>query len=91
MEFSLQFGNERSWIPITLAILNRTIETRAKAISIGTAGNVLIREYLPELNVTNRGDNTQHSVTINFVISRSQWILFSFVGYRHVDFLLIRQ
>ena len=67
VEFSLQFGNERGWIPITLAILNGTNETRASAISIGTddaAGNVLIREYLPELNVTNRGDNTQHSVTI---------------------------
>ena len=43
------------------------MERRTNAISIGTddaAGNDLIRGYLPELNVSSRGDNTQHSVTI---------------------------
>ena len=67
VEFSLQFGNERGWIPITLAILSGTTETRASTISIGTddaAGNVLIRGYLPKLNVSSRGNNTRHSVTI---------------------------
>ena len=65
VEFSLQFGSQRNWIPITLTILSRN--DRNNDISIGTdyaEGNVLIREYLPELKVASRGANTQHSVTI---------------------------
>ena len=65
VEFSLQFGSQRSWIPITLTFLSRN--DRNSDISIGTddaEGNVLIREYLPELRVASRGANTQHSVTI---------------------------
>ena len=64
VEFSLQFGSERGWIPITLAILRTA---RLDSISIGTddaEGNVLIREYLPELKVASLGDNTLHSVTV---------------------------
>ena len=66
VEFSLQFGSERGWIPITLAILSGNTG-RSIYFSIGTAdteGNVLIRGYLSELNETSRGANTQHSVTI---------------------------
>ena len=62
VEFSLQFGSQRSWIPITLTSLGGSI--RNSDIFIGTEdaeGNVLIREYLPELKA---GVNTQHSVTI---------------------------
>ena len=66
VEFSVQFGSERGWIPITLAILSgRT--GRNNVISIGTddtEGNVLIRGYLPELKVASLGDNTLHSVTV---------------------------
>ena len=66
VEFSVQFGSERGWIPITLAILSGgTI--RAYLILIGTEdteGNVLIRGYLPEQNELIRGVNTQHSVTV---------------------------
>ena len=65
--FSLQFGSERGWIPIILAIRNNTINKRRKVISIGinyTKSNVLIRGYLPELKEASHGDNTLHSVTI---------------------------
>ena len=66
VEFSLQFGSERGWIPITLAILSgRT--GRDDFILIGTEdteGNVLIRGYLPEQNELIRGVNTRYSVTI---------------------------
>ena len=65
VEFSLQFGSERGWIPITLAILSDR-RTGASSI-IGTddaEGNVLIREYLPELKVASLDANTQYSVTI---------------------------
>ena len=66
VEFSLQFGSERGWIPITLAILSG-YTGRSIYFSIGTAdteGNVLIRGYSSELNEISRGANTQHSVTI---------------------------
>ena len=66
MEFSLQFGSERGWIPITLAILSGKTD-RSNFFSIGTPdteGNVLIRGYSFELNAISRGANTQHSVTI---------------------------
>ena len=66
VEFSLQFGSERGWIPITLAILSSRTD-RSSFFSIGTPdteGNVLIRGYSSELNVISRGANTQHSVTI---------------------------
>ena len=66
VEFSLQFGSERGWIPITLAI--RSGRTgRNNFLSIGTpdtGGNILIRGYSSELNEISRGANTQHSVTI---------------------------
>ena len=66
VEFSLQFGSERGWIPITHATLsNRT--GSLISIPIGTTdteGNVLIRGYLPELEVASRGVNTLHSVTV---------------------------
>ena len=66
VEFSLQFGSERGWIPITLAII-RGRAGRDTLLTIGTAdteGNVLIRGYSFELNAIRRGANTQHSVTI---------------------------
>ena len=66
VEFSLQFGSERGWIPITLAILSSKTG-RSSFFSIGTRdteGNVLIRGYSSELNKTSLGANTQHSVTI---------------------------
>ena len=66
MEFSLQFGSERGWIPITLAILSSKTD-RSIFFSIGTPdteGNVLIRGYSSELNEISLGANTRHSVTI---------------------------
>ena len=66
MEFSLQFGSERDWIPITFAIL-RSNTDRSDFFSIGTPdteGNVLIRGYSSELNEISLGANTRHSVTI---------------------------
>ena len=66
VEFSLQFGSERGWIPITHAFLSGKT-ARSNFFSIGTAdteGNILIRGYLSELNEISRGANTQHSVTI---------------------------
>ena len=63
VEFSLQFGSERGWIPITLTILSG-ITGRNASISIGTAdteGNILIRGYLPELIEADYGST---SVTI---------------------------
>ena len=66
VEFSLQFGSERGWIPITLTILSG-ITGRNASISIGTAdteGNILIRGYLPELIEADYGSTTRHSVTI---------------------------
>ena len=66
VEFSVQFGSESGWIPITLATL-RYRTGRINEILIGTTdteGNVLIRGYLPELKVASRGDNTLHSVTV---------------------------
>ena len=66
VEFSLQFGSERGWIPITLAILSGNTG-RSIFFSIGTAdteGNILIRGYSSELNAISRGANTRHSVTI---------------------------
>ena len=66
VEFSLQFGSERGWIPITLTIL-RGITGRDDFILIGTEdteGNVLIRGYLPEQNELIRGVNTRYSVTV---------------------------
>ena len=66
VEFSVQFGSERGWIPITLTTLSgRT--GRNNVISIGTddtEGNVLIRGYLPELKVASHVVNTLHSVTV---------------------------
>ena len=64
VEFSLQFGSERGWIPITLAILSGR---RTNWLSIGTTdteGNVLIRGYLPELKVVTRDNYSPHSVTV---------------------------
>ena len=66
VEFSLQFGSERGWIPITLAILSGRTD-RNNVLSIGTPdteGNVLIRGYSFELKETSLGVNTRHSVTI---------------------------
>ena len=66
VEFSVQFGSERGWIPITLTTLNGETD-RLNSISIGTTdteGNVLIRGYLPEQNELIRGVNTRHSVTV---------------------------
>ena len=66
VEFSVQFGSERGWIPITLAIL-RDKTSRNNVITIGTdytEDNVLIRGYLPELKVASRGVNALHSVTV---------------------------
>ena len=66
VEFSIQFGSERGWIPITFAILSGNTN-RNNDIPIGTEdteGNVLIRGYLPEQNELIRGVNTRHSVTV---------------------------
>ena len=66
VEFSVQFGSERGWIPITLTILSGR-NGRINDIDIGTdytEGNVLIRGYLPELKVASHGDNTLHRVTV---------------------------
>ena len=66
VEFSLQFGSERGWIPITFAIL-RGNTGRSDFFSIGTPdteGNFLIRGYSSELNEISHGANTRHSVTI---------------------------
>ena len=66
VEISVQFGSERGWIPIILTIPSG-ITNRNTGISIGTTdteGNVLIRGYLPELEVASFGNNTLHSVTV---------------------------
>ena len=66
VEFSVQFGSERGWIPITLAILSGNTD-RANSFSIGTAdneGNVLIRGYLPVKVARGEDNNTLHSVTV---------------------------
>ena len=66
VEFSVQFGSARGWIPITLTTRSGR-NNRVNRISIGTTdtkGNVLIRGYLPELKEASRGDNTLHSVTV---------------------------
>ena len=66
VEFSVQFGSERDWIPITLAIPSG-ITVRNNAISIGTEytkGNILIRGYLAELKMASYGDYSTHSVTV---------------------------
>ena len=67
MEFSLQFGSERGWIPIILTILRGRTGNAEAMIPIGTTdteGNILIRGYLPELKVASFGDNTPRSVTV---------------------------
>ena len=67
MEFSLQFGSERGWIPIILTIQRGRTANTNPIIPIGTTdteGNILIRGYLPELKVASLGDNTPRSVTI---------------------------
>ena len=67
MEFSLQFRNERGWIPIILTILKGRTGNAEKLIPIGTTDtedNILIRGYLPERKVASRGDNTLRSVTV---------------------------
>lgn len=60
MEFSLQFGCERGWIPLTLTL--RSDRTGRNRIRIGTddatTGNVLIRDYFPELKMATLGSNT---------------------------------
>ena len=66
VEFSLQFGSERGWIPIKLATLSGR-NGGINSIPIGTTdteGNVLIRGYLLEQNELIRGVNTRYSVTV---------------------------
>ena len=67
VEFSLQFGSERGWIPITFVILS---DKRSKSdfIPIGTyntgESSVLIRGYSSELKEISPNENAQHSVTV---------------------------
>ena len=66
VEFSVQFGSERGWIPITLAILSGNT-ARADSFSIGTAdnkGNVLIRGYLLVKVARGKDNNALYSVTV---------------------------
>ena len=67
VEFSLQFGSERGWIPITFVILSDE-RSRSGFISIGTyntgESSVLIRGYSSELKEISPNENAQHSVTV---------------------------
>ena len=67
VEFSLQFGSERGWIPITFVILSYK-RGRSDFIPIGTyntgESSVLIRGYSSELKEISPNENAQHSVTV---------------------------